>query len=256
EALQRDVCVRALESALAAYRSNLAETLERLTEAAPETPLFLMTIYNPFSGGSSVIDEIGVLARTFNEMTGRLRVLYKDLDQEINERKHIELALRDSEEHYRTFVAQSTEGIWRAEVDQPFSIDLPEDEQVDRLLRYGYLAGCNDAYAQMYGYEKADDIIGARTADFMSPPNPRYLDFLHAFIRGAYRIVDAESVERDKHGTPRYFSNSLIGIIEDGMYLRAWGTQRDITERKKAQEERERFVEELEAKNAELERFA
>lgn len=29
-------------------------------------------------------DEIGVLARTFNEMTSRLRVLYEDLDQELN----------------------------------------------------------------------------------------------------------------------------------------------------------------------------
>ncbi len=69
EALQRDVCVRALESALAAYRSNLAETLQRLIEAAPETPLFLMTIYNPFSGGSSVLDEMGVLALEGREGT-------------------------------------------------------------------------------------------------------------------------------------------------------------------------------------------
>ena len=200
-------------------------------------------------------DEIGVLARTFNDMTGRLRVLYEDLDQEINERKQIELALRDSQERYRTFVAQSTEGIWRTEVEKPFSIDLPEDEQVDHLLRYGYLAECNDAYAQMYGYEKAEDIIGARTTDFISAANSEQLAFLQAFIRDGYRSVDAESVEAAKDGTLRYFSNSLIGIVEDGMYLRAWGTQRDITERKKAQEEREQFVEELEAKNAELERF-
>ena len=62
EALQREACVTALESALAAYRSNLTETLERLIEAAPDTPLFLMTLYNPFSGGSSVLDEMGVLA--------------------------------------------------------------------------------------------------------------------------------------------------------------------------------------------------
>ena len=31
-------------------------------------------------------DEIGVLARTFNDMTGRLRLLYDDLKQEISER--------------------------------------------------------------------------------------------------------------------------------------------------------------------------
>ncbi len=69
EALRRETCVRALESALAAYRSNLAETLNRLIEAAPETPIFLMTLYNPFSGGASVIDEIGVLTLEGQEGT-------------------------------------------------------------------------------------------------------------------------------------------------------------------------------------------
>jgi len=62
EALQRETCVTALESALAVYRSNLSETVTRLIEAAPETPIFLMTFYNPFSGDDTVIDEIVALA--------------------------------------------------------------------------------------------------------------------------------------------------------------------------------------------------
>ena len=69
EALQRQACVNALESALIAYRSNLTQTLERLAEAAPDTPVFLMTIYNPFSGGSSVLDEMGVLSLEGQEGT-------------------------------------------------------------------------------------------------------------------------------------------------------------------------------------------
>ncbi|MCH8051486.1 MAG: hypothetical protein IIC86_05650, partial [Chloroflexi bacterium] len=69
EALQREACVTALESALAAYRSNLTETLERLIEAAPETPIFLMTLYNPFSGEGTVLDEIGVLTLEGQEGT-------------------------------------------------------------------------------------------------------------------------------------------------------------------------------------------
>ncbi len=69
EALQRQACVEALESALTAYRSNLTQTLERLAEAAPDTPIFLMTIYNPFSGGSSVLDEMGVLSLEGQEGT-------------------------------------------------------------------------------------------------------------------------------------------------------------------------------------------
>ena len=200
-------------------------------------------------------DEIGMLARTFNEMTERLRALYDDLGQEIAERKQIAHALSTSKERYRTFVVQSTEGIWRTEVEVPFSIDLPEDEQVDHLLRYGYVAECNDAYAQMYGYEKASDIIGKRTSDFLSPTNPEHLAFLRTFIRHEYRIVEMESAEMTLDGTVRYFSNSLIGNVEDGLYRRAWGTQRDATERRQHHEERERLIADLEAKNAELERF-
>ncbi|HEY5625043.1 MAG TPA: GDSL-type esterase/lipase family protein [Dehalococcoidia bacterium] len=69
EALQRDFCVNALGSALEAYRTDLAEILSRVVSSAPDTPIFLMTFYNPFSGGSSSIDEIGVLALEGNEGT-------------------------------------------------------------------------------------------------------------------------------------------------------------------------------------------
>ncbi|MEX0682146.1 MAG: GDSL-type esterase/lipase family protein [Dehalococcoidia bacterium] len=62
ESLERPMCVEALTNALATYRANLRETLRRLTEAAPGVPLFLMTLYNPFSGGASHVDQLGVLS--------------------------------------------------------------------------------------------------------------------------------------------------------------------------------------------------
>jgi lysophospholipase L1-like esterase len=62
EALQSEVCVSALENALADYRVNLGTALGRLIEAAPEAPVFLMTLYNPFSGDRGPLDEIGALA--------------------------------------------------------------------------------------------------------------------------------------------------------------------------------------------------
>jgi lysophospholipase L1-like esterase len=61
ESLDIPECVQALEDALAEYRVNLAETLSRLN-AATDTPIFLMTLYNPFSGGASTLDEFGVLS--------------------------------------------------------------------------------------------------------------------------------------------------------------------------------------------------
>jgi PAS domain S-box-containing protein len=47
-------------------------------------------------------DEVGVLARAFNEMTSRLRSTLAGLERELAERKRTEAALRDSEQAFRT----------------------------------------------------------------------------------------------------------------------------------------------------------
>lgn len=55
---------------------------------------------------------------------------------DITERKRGEESLRRSEENYRLFVAQSSEGIVREEMDSPVSVHLPEDELVHHNLRF------------------------------------------------------------------------------------------------------------------------
>jgi signal transduction histidine kinase len=58
-----------------------------------------------------------------------------------------------------------------------------------------------------------------------------------AFISNNYRISNAESKELDKNGVIRYMLNNNIGVIENGMLLRTWGVQTDITDRKKTERE-------------------
>src|SRR5215204_5357859 len=71
--------------------------------------------------------------------------------QDVTERGRAEEEIRRSEERYRSFVEQSTEGLWRFELEEPIAADVPEEEQIERFYRHAYLAECNDMVARMYG---------------------------------------------------------------------------------------------------------
>jgi PAS domain S-box-containing protein len=165
----------------------------------------------------------------------QLRELNAGLERRVAERT---AALAASEERYRIFVQQSSEAIWRFELQGISSIDpaLSEDEQLDLIYRHVYLAECNDTMARMYGYDTADEIIGAPLAQMLPRTEPANVQYLRSFIRSGYRLADAESVEPDREGNVKYFLNNLLGIAEDGRLVRAWGIQRDITDRKRAEE--------------------
>lgn len=154
---------------------------------------------------------------------------------DITETKRTEQALRTSEERYRAFIEQSTEGIWRFELEKPLFSGLPETEQIEHFYRNAYLAECNNVFAQMYGYKTAEELIGTRLSDFLLRSEPQNLEYLQRFVHTGYRISDSEIREVDQAGNLRYFSNNLVGIVENGFLVRVWGTQRDVTERKQAE---------------------
>ncbi|HEY9808480.1 MAG TPA: PAS domain S-box protein [Halomicronema sp.] len=199
---------------------------------------FISPEYSLKIAGDSIIDW--VLFTTIALLTNQVSKTYikkqQTTSQDINKINQLQKRSQETEKRYRTFIEQSSEGIWCFELEKPLSIEISEEQQIKQFYEYAYLSECNDAMAQMYGYTKASELIGTKLKDFLIASDPNNIEYLQNFIRSGYRLNNGESHETDKQGNSKYFLNTLIGIIENGYILRAWGTQRDITISKKLQE--------------------
>jgi two-component system, cell cycle sensor histidine kinase and response regulator CckA len=143
--------------------------------------------------------------------------------------------LRKSDERHRAFVGQSSEGIWRVELDEPMTDTADEGEQIGHILRHAYVAQCNDTMAKVYGFQHAVEMHGKPLRELLQASGGNSREQIRTFIRSGYRILNAESTWVDGAGTNRYSTHNIMGIVENGRLVRAWGTHRDITEQKEAE---------------------
>lgn len=135
---------------------------------------------------------------------------------------------------YKAFIENSSEGIWRIELEKPIPINATPTEQIKLMYKYAYMAEANEAMANMYGFKKASSLVGSRLGDLLIENDPANQAYLKAFIEAGYRLNNVDSHEVDKHGTDKYFRNSLVGLVENDKLIRAWGTQQDITDQHQA----------------------
>ena len=141
----------------------------------------------------------------------------------------LDVNARRSDEQFRWLVERATEAVWCAELAVPCPVTLPAVDQVAWFLRHGRITQANQTMAARCGLARADDLLGLPLANLLVADDPRNHAFLSAFVVAGYRLIDAESIERDANGGPRWFLNSLIGNVTGGLVRGAWGTSRDIT---------------------------
>jgi PAS domain S-box-containing protein len=169
---------------------------------------------------SEEIDLITTVADRCWESIERVRVLKR---------------LKESDDGYRAFVSTSSEGIWRYELDQPIPVTLPENEQIELFYQRGYLAECNEVFARTHG-ATVDQLRGQRlTVLLVRSDVEQIIELSRAFVRSGYRLINAESREVDTAGNTGYFLSNLVGVVENGKLLRAWGTQRDVSDQKRTE---------------------
>ena len=166
--------------------------------------------------------EIALLAATINGMLDGLGRAQREL--------------RQSEERYRAFVEQSSDGVWRIELNQPLPIETPLEQQIAHLQQHAFIAECNDTMAHMEGYRRAEDLLGRRLREVVHSNHADQDDYLRAFVRGGYRLSDRLVERTSAQGERRHYLCHLVGIVEKGALVRAWGSRRDITARRAAEQ--------------------
>jgi len=160
------------------------------------------------------------------------KVAMLEIFQDITDRKESEKALQESEERYRRFISQVSEGVYRFESDEPMDIDLPLEEQIDFMYDHLTIAECNDAFLKMYGTTNQPEMIGKTMIDLHGGrDNESNRAVLHKFIENNYHLEETVTEELNTKGQKIYISNTSLGILENNKLIRVWGTQSDISSR-------------------------
>jgi PAS domain S-box-containing protein len=244
---------------------GLTEYVLKTGEALLATPEKFRELVN--SGevtliGKDSVDWLGVPLKKGNITYGILVVQsytegirYTEEDKEILsfvseqialaiDKKYSEDAIKISEAKYRNFIEGSLEGVYFLQYDEPIDTKLDKNKQIRLLYETGYINECNDLFARMYGYSRKEDMIGHRIKVLYGDTlNEENRNSLLRFIKGGYKEQNLETREIDAFGNEKYFINNVLGIVKDGYLIANWGTQIEITERKKAEKENQYYKE-------------
>ncbi len=175
------------------------------------------------------IKELISLRLTFEDQledrTAQLKSLNKQLQQEIEERKHAERAYRDSEEKYRRITENISDVVWITDLNLKNTYISPSAE---RLLGEPVDIIINKPMEKRYPPASLEKIYSVFKEELEKEKNPqsdkkrtRVIEVEHYLADGTTLWVSMNvSFLRDKNGTP-------VGIQ---------GVTRDVTERKKAEE--------------------
>ncbi|WP_084645689.1 bifunctional diguanylate cyclase/phosphodiesterase [Marinimicrobium agarilyticum] len=152
---------------------------------------------------------------------------------DITESVRREHTLAQSEARYRAFIANSSEAIWRYDMEPPVPVNLSGKEQELAIVNQARLGEGNRVLAKILGSPSVEDLLGSGLVETGSQD---YRFDVSTFVAQHYELIDHEIVRRDHQGREVHFQISCVGEVEDGALQRVWGTSRDITARKRYEE--------------------
>lgn len=152
---------------------------------------------------------------------------------DITDALHKERALKESEARYKAFIENSSEAIWCYDMTPPVDINSDLETQVEAIAAGAHLSECNQVLARIMGASDIEDVLGS---GLQASGSQNFIFDIANFIQKQYRLIDHEIVREDDKGRRLCFQISCMGVIEDNLLRRVWGTTKDVTARKRYQE--------------------
>lgn len=190
-------------------------------------------------GGRRV--DVSLTASAIKDREGRVIGVTATF-RDISDLKKTQDSLIASKEKYEAFIAHSSEGIYQLELEEPMPISLSVKKQINFIYRNAILAECNAAMGIIYGIGKTKSFVGMKLRDFASDFEEEIKEHIRDFIRCDYQLQEYVIMRTDKKGEKKYLINNVSAIIEHGKLLRVWGLQRDITEQKRIEKQKDEFM--------------
>jgi len=133
-------------------------------------------------------------------------------------------------------------------------VESADDAIIGEMLD-GTIISWNQGAERIYGYS-ADEIIGKPISIFIEPDRPDEIPKILDRIKRGQKIDHYETVRVEKDGKQINISLTVSPVKDaSDKIIGASTIARDITERKRIEEELKKTMAELERSNAELERF-
>jgi signal transduction histidine kinase len=136
--------------------------------------------------------------------------------------------LRTSEERYRSFIEQSSEAVWRIELDVPMDPGLAIADQIAWLQAHAHVAESNLSYLRLnrqLGLPEGDARLWRADVPWSAP----FIEHLDAASHRGYSM-DGLQFSVSSGSRQITYITGFRGVIEVGKLVRVWGVAREVTE--------------------------
>ncbi|MGZ3888520.1 MAG: PAS domain S-box protein [Flavisolibacter sp.] len=137
---------------------------------------------------------------------------------------------------YKTLMEQGVAAIFCKELKQPIATGGGASALLAHLKEHGHLTECHGALMELFGLVEGSPSQELDLNQFFQSSDEGLVPVFDRFIKAGYKLLNEEIRVRGERGETKYYLINLIGTVEEGLLKGIWGSKRDLTERRMAEE--------------------